>query len=142
MRISTILPAMLLTIMASQPLTAAHARPYEEGWSYRQPDEYDAHDRGDDDHGYDSGWRDGYDNGYHDSYAEDDRDWRDRRHYNDDDYRCPHGSRSGGTALGAIGGGVLGHVIAPRRKKLLGTILGGVAGGVVGNQIASAKSRC
>jgi hypothetical protein len=134
--------ALLLTLLAIVPVAAAHAGPYDEDWSYDRHHDNGLYDERDEYRVYEGGWRDGYESGYYDSVAEHDHASRDRRNYEDDGYRCPHGSRSGGTALGAIGGGVLGHVIAPRKKKLLGTVIGGVAGGVVGNQIAGARDRC
>lgn len=145
MRRFVITSALVMTFAASLPSAVVHAQTYDH-WSYERYDGYGGRDRGyddreDDEHVYRSGWRDGYENDDDDSYAENDRSWRDHRSHREE-YRCSRGSKSGGTALGAIGGGVLGHIIAPRRDKLLGTVIGGLAGGVVGNQIADAKNRC
>jgi uncharacterized protein YcfJ len=47
-----------------------------------------------------------------------------------------HNRRVTGTALGAVGGGLLGGAVAGHGSKTEGAVLGAVAGGVVGNQLS------
>jgi uncharacterized protein YcfJ len=47
-----------------------------------------------------------------------------------------HNRRVTGTALGALGGGLLGGAVAGHGSKTEGAVLGAVAGGVVGNQLS------
>ena len=47
-----------------------------------------------------------------------------------------HDRRVTGTALGALGGGLLGGAVAGHGSKTEGALLGAVAGGVVGNQLS------
>lgn len=54
-------------------------------------------------------------------------------------------ARNTGTAVGAVGGGVLGNVIAGGGNKTEGTLIGAGLGAVVGHQVAkknSAKKKC
>ncbi|HVJ00422.1 MAG TPA: glycine zipper 2TM domain-containing protein [Sphingomonas sp.] len=71
-----------------------------------------------------------------------DRRYRDydRRHYNRRAYRrCDKGD--GGTIVGAIAGGLLGHEIVGRRgDKTLGTVLGAGAGALAGRAIDRADN--
>ncbi len=81
--------------------------------------------------GYDRGYEGrGYDRGY--------REYRggDRR-YN---YRNNRANRrgcdnTGGTIVGALAGGLLGHTIAGRGDRTLGAVLGAAGGGLAGNAI-------
>ncbi len=63
-------------------------------------------------------------------------DWRGRDR---DDRRygsyCRRDSNAEGTVVGAVAGGVLGNVIAPRGSKTLGTVIGAGLGGVVGHEV-------
>lgn len=79
--------------------------------------------------------RGGYDRGYDRS---DYREYRgnDRR-YN---YRNNRNNRrgcdnTGGTIVGALAGGLLGHTIAGRGDRTLGAVLGAAGGGLAGNAI-------
>ena len=108
----------------------------------------------------DGGYRDsrpGYGNRYeNDRYrdrdrARDRRDRAERRHMRDNDviyrdrdgrYYCKKDDGTTGTIVGAIGGGVLGNVIAPGGSKTLGTILGAGAGAIAGRAIDRSDIRC
>ncbi len=86
------------------------------------------YDRGGYGYNYDRGY-----NGYNDSGY---RNYRgnDRRYYSNRNDRCKDGD--GGTIIGAIAGGLLGHEIAGRRgDRTLGVILGGAAGAIAGRAI-------
>lgn len=76
-----------------------------------------------------------YDNGYYGG-----RTYRgaDRRYYNNRyQDRCKDGD--GGTAIGAVAGGLAGHALAGRRgDRTLGVILGGVVGALAGRAIDKA----
>ena len=84
-----------------------------------------------------------YGNYYADRYYRDGSYYQPRRlSYNDRIYRGQNGQyycrRDDGTTgliIGALGGGVLGNVIAPGGSKTLGTILGAVGGGLAGRAI-------
>ncbi|MGN6269618.1 MAG: glycine zipper 2TM domain-containing protein [Sphingomonas sp.] len=56
-----------------------------------------------------------------------------RRHYRD--YRRCRDNGDGGTIIGAIAGGLLGHEIAGRGDHTVGTILGAGAGALAGRAI-------
>ena len=96
--------------------------------------------------------RRGYnDNGYYSQSYRGDRydryDRRDRRYANRYDRgrynrQCDKGD--GGTIIGAIAGGLLGHEIAGRGDKTVGTIIGGAAGALAGRAIDknSGGNRC
>lgn len=45
-------------------------------------------------------------------------------------------TKTEGAVVGAVGGGVLGNVIAGRGNRGTGTILGAAAGGIAGHEIA------
>lgn len=53
--------------------------------------------------------------------------------------RCGRLNKTEGAAVGAIGGAVLGNVIAGRGSRTTGTLLGAAAGGVAGHEIARTK---
>ncbi|MGU3389216.1 glycine zipper 2TM domain-containing protein [Sphingomonas sp. M1A8_2b] len=81
--------------------------------------------------GYD-GYQDGYRNGGYDRGY---REYRgnDRRYYNARSRRgCDN---TGGTIIGALAGGLLGHTVAGRGDRTLGTLLGAAGGGLAGNAI-------
>lgn len=78
----------------------------------------------------------------------DSRDFRDGRYrdgryaYGGDRYRC-RDNGTGGTIIGAIAGGLIGHEVAGRRgDKTVGVIVGGAVGAVAGRAIDKADSRC
>ena len=84
--------------------------------------------------GYD-GYQDGYRNGDYDrGYRGDDRGYREYdRRYNARNRRgCDN---TGGTIIGALAGGLLGHTIAGRGDRTLGAVLGAAGGGLAGNAI-------
>ncbi|MCH8685867.1 glycine zipper 2TM domain-containing protein [Pedomonas mirosovicensis] len=101
------------------------------------------------------GDRPGYGKRYDDRYRNHDR--RDRRHraerrqLRDNDviyrgrdgrYYCKKDDGTTGTIVGAIGGGVLGNLIAPGGSKTLGTILGAGAGALAGRAIDRGDIHC
>lgn len=106
------------------------------------------------DHNNGGQWRGG-DNNWDPSH-----DYRDDRRYrgherrlgrNDQVYRggdgryyCKRNDGTVGTVIGAVGGGVLGNVIAGGHSRGVGTILGAIAGGVVGKSVDqnNAEVRC
>ncbi|MGL4543522.1 MAG: glycine zipper 2TM domain-containing protein, partial [Polymorphobacter sp.] len=61
---------------------------------------------------------------------------------NDNRYYCRRKDGTTGLIVGALGGGVLGNVIAPGGSKTLGSILGGSLGAVLGNAITSGNVSC
>ena len=87
--------------------------------------------------GYQGGYRDrGYDRGY---------DRSDYREYRGNDRRYNYRSRrgcdnTGGTLIGALAGGLLGHTIAGRGDRTLGAVLGAAGGGLAGNAIAKSDN--
>ena len=56
--------------------------------------------------------------------------------------RAQHRAANNGTLIGAIGGGILGNVIAGHHSKLGGTLIGAGVGGVAGHEIARNNHRC
>jgi len=84
-------------------------------------------------YGYDRGYDGrGYDRGY------------DRREYRGNDrrynYRNDRNNRrgcdnTGGTIVGALAGGLLGHTVAGRGNGTIGALLGAAGGGLAGNAI-------
>jgi hypothetical protein len=62
----------------------------------------------------------------------------------DDRYYCKRNDGTTGLIVGAVGGGVLGNVIAGGHSRGVGTILGAIAGGVVGKTVDqnSTQVRC
>ncbi|MCP8891157.1 glycine zipper 2TM domain-containing protein [Sphingomonas faeni] len=107
--------ALALGATALVPATADAQR-----WGSRYERGYD---------GYQGGYRDnGYDRGYR-QYRGNDR----RYNYNPRNRRgCDN---SGGTIVGALAGGLLGHTIAGRGDRTLGAVLGAAGGGLAGNAI-------
>lgn len=74
-----------------------------------------------------------YDNGYNNPYRQ--------QRYSNNYRQCDKGR--GGTAIGAVAGGLAGHEIAGRRgDRTLGAVLGAVVGGVAGNVIDRADDPC
>lgn len=57
-------------------------------------------------------------------------------------YYCRRSDGTTGTIVGALGGGVLGNVIAPGGNKTLGSIIGGTLGAVVGRSVDRGEVRC
>ncbi len=60
----------------------------------------------------------------------------------DNRYYCRRNDGTTGLIVGALGGGVLGNVIAPGGSKTLGSIIGGSLGAVVGNSINRNNVTC
>lgn len=60
----------------------------------------------------------------------------------DNRYYCRRNDGTTGLIVGALGGGVLGNVIAPGGSKTLGSILGGSLGAVLGSQIGGNNVTC
>jgi Ni/Co efflux regulator RcnB len=60
----------------------------------------------------------------------------------DNRYYCRRGDGTTGLIIGAVGGGVLGNVIAPGGSKTLGTLLGGGIGAIIGNSIGQGNVTC
>ncbi len=90
---------------------------------------YGGYDRGGYDRGYDrGGYNDrGYDRGYRE-YRGNDR----RYSYRNNRRGCDN---SGGTIVGALAGGLLGHTVAGRGDRTLGAVLGAAGGALAGNAI-------
>ena len=85
--------------------------------------------------GYDGYQGGGYrDNGYDRGYRGDYREYRgnDRRYNARNRRGCDN---TGGTIIGALAGGLLGHTIAGRGDRTLGAVLGAAGGGLAGNAI-------
>lgn len=61
---------------------------------------------------------------------------------NDNRYYCRRRDGTTGLIVGALGGGVLGNVIAPGGSKTLGSIIGGGLGAVLGNSIDRNNVTC
>ena len=57
-------------------------------------------------------------------------------------YYCKRDDGTTGTIVGAIGGGVLGNIIAPGGSKTLGTIIGAAGGAIAGRAIDKSDARC
>ena len=60
----------------------------------------------------------------------------------DNRYYCRRNDGTTGLIIGALGGGVLGNVIAPGGSKTLGSILGGGLGAVLGSSIDKGNVTC
>ena len=56
--------------------------------------------------------------------------------------RDKHEAKVGGTVLGALGGAVVGGMVAGHGHKTDGMLLGAAGGAVVGNQLARSKRPC
>ena len=95
-------------------------------------------------YGGDRGYR-GYDNYHGDSYRNYngyDSGYRGDRGYRGRSYSCRNDG-TGGTIIGAIAGGLLGHEVAGRRgDRTTGTILGAGVGALAGRAIDKGGSRC
>ena len=78
-------------------------------------------------------YNDGYRGGYRENYRGYDRRY-DRRNYRHN-YRSRCDNGDGGTVIGAIAGGLLGHSIAGRGDRTMGTVLGAGAGALAGRAI-------
>ena len=80
----------------------------------------------------------------------DDRRYRPRRlgrndyvyRGSDNRYYCRRDDGTTGLIIGGIGGGVLGHIIAPGGSKTLGTIIGAGAGALLGRAIDDGDIVC
>jgi hypothetical protein len=91
-----------------------------------------------------------YGNYYADRYYRDGGYYQPRQlSYNDRIYRgqdgryyCRRDDGTTGLVIGALGGGVLGNVIAPGGSKTLGTIIGAVGGGVLGRALDRGNAAC
>ena len=92
-------------------------------------------------------------NGYWDPapyYRRDDRRYGSRRlgrndrvyRGSDNRYYCRRDDGTTGLIIGGIGGGVLGHIIAPGGSKTLGTIIGAGAGALIGRAIDDGDIVC
>ena len=60
-------------------------------------------------------------------------------------YSCRHERRNAanrGTLIGAIGGGLVGNLVAGHHSKTGGTLIGAGVGAVVGHEIARNNHRC
>ena len=57
-------------------------------------------------------------------------------------YYCRRNDGTTGLVIGALGGGVLGNVIAPNGSKTLGAVLGAVGGGLIGRGIDRGNVTC
>lgn len=79
---------------------------------------------------YHSHYRDYHRDSYRDHRRYDRRDYRGYR-----DYRRCRDNGDGGTIIGAIAGGLLGHEIAGRGDRTLGTVLGAGGGALAGRTI-------
>lgn len=85
-----------------------------------------------------------------DRYYRDGGYYQDRRLNNQDRiyrgsngrYYCRRNDGTTGLIIGAVGGGLLGRVIAPNGSKTLGTILGGAGGAIIGRSIGRGGVRC
>jgi Glycine zipper 2TM domain len=83
-------------------------------------------------------------------YYRDGSYYQDRRLSNQDriyrgsngQYYCRRNDGTTGLIIGAVGGGLLGRVIAPNGSKTLGTILGGAGGALIGRSIGRDGVRC
>ncbi len=52
---------------------------------------------------------------------------------------CKRLTKTEGAVVGAVAGGVLGHVVAGRGNRTTGTVVGAAAGGVAGHEIARTR---
>ena len=60
----------------------------------------------------------------------------------DNRYYCQRDDGTTGLIIGGIGGGVLGHIIAPGGSKTLGTIIGAGAGALIGKAVDDGDVVC
>lgn len=151
----------LLLVAVALPVAPVMAK-HDRNWSEHQRNN---DDRGD--HGRHRGWqkRDAwrdynrYDyNRYEPRYGSyqanryyrDGSYYQDRRLTNQDriyrgsngQYYCRRNDGTTGLIIGAVGGGLLGRIIAPNGSKTLGTILGGAGGALIGRSIGRDGVRC
>lgn len=135
--------ALAFVLMA--PISAVHAQP---PGGYPPPNYYGDRDdgrggnwdRGDRDYyrGRNNGYYRGSRRAYRDRLGPDDRIYRG----NDGRYYCHRSDGTTGTIIGALGGGLLGDVIAPGGSKTIGTLLGAGGGALIGRQVDRNKIRC
>ncbi len=69
-----------------------------------------------------------------------------RHHYRHYDSRHDHGNcvrfnKETGTVAGAVGGGLLGNIIAGHGNRTAGTLIGGAAGGLAGHELANNRRK-
>lgn len=86
------------------------------------------YDRGYDGRGYDRGYNG---RGYNREYRGNDR----RYNYRNDRNNRRGCDNTGGTIVGALAGGLLGHTVAGRGNGTIGALLGAAGGGLAGNAI-------
>ncbi len=69
---------------------------------------------------------------------------RDDRIYRGSDgrYYCERDDGTTGLIVGALGGGVLGNIIAPGGSQTIGTLLGAGAGAIIGREIDRGEAKC
>ncbi|WP_165384340.1 glycine zipper 2TM domain-containing protein [Sphingomonas paucimobilis] len=131
----------LASLLLSATLIPNNA--HGQSWHWDGYDRSGYHDYRD---GYDDGGADGYRDGHDDGYEQGRGDGYHRGYADarDDDRPVHNPCRAQGGAgalLGAVGGGLAGHLVAGRRDKLIGTALGALAGGVAGDAIHR-RDRC
>jgi uncharacterized protein YcfJ len=81
-------------------------------------------------------WRgDRYERSYRDGYYNNGRVYRDRGYRNSYRARQKCNDGDGGTIVGALAGGLLGHQVAGRNDRVLGAVIGGVGGALAGRAI-------
>lgn len=124
--------ALTATGLAATP---AAAQRYDHSQSYAYDQAYrDGYNR--DDVEYRGDYRDDrrYDQGDYRRYDQRDyrRQYQDRRYYSQAHNRCRSDQ---GTIIGAIAGGLLGHVIAGRGDRTLGAVVGAGGGALAGRAI-------
>ena len=73
----------------------------------------------------------GYERGYDREYRGNDR----RYNYRNDRNNRRGCDNTGGTIVGALAGGLLGHTVAGRGNGTIGALLGAAGGGLAGNAI-------
>ena len=126
----------LVPIAVATVLGGCATNRYDDGgWGYYDNRSYSQYG------GYDYNNPDPRYGGYYpERYYRTDRRYRERR-LNEGDrvyrgqdgrYYCRRNDGTTGLIVGAIGGGVLGNIIAPGDSKTLGTILGALGGAAVG----------
>ena len=136
-------PALLLGGLVGTPAAAAtsshtvSAPAWADGSAdqYRGGDRYRARDA------YRQGRRDQRARARYNAQRRYEQSRYDDRRYSDNRYRqCDRGV--GGTAIGAVAGGLLGNQVAGYGDKTGGSILGAVVGGVLGNVIDRRDDPC
>ncbi|MFT8736794.1 MAG: glycine zipper 2TM domain-containing protein [Zymomonas mobilis] len=148
--------ALALILMA--PLSAVQAQPPGGSpppnyYGDRNDGRYQGRDNRDDRGGYRGGNGGGRDDGYYGRGGGGGRrggGYRDSRlgpndriyRGGDGRYYCHRSDGTTGTIIGALGGGLLGDVIAPGGSKTIGTLLGAGGGALIGRQIDRNKIRC